>query len=159
MRGKVVTCIGASVALATALSLGPSASALVVTDSVERLTTFSGAGCETPTVESLSLPRGAGRVVAIRPKIGAVLRDFDTGEAEVARISSVRTRRQGGRRVVEFAAVGSGASCAADPSEAVAWETDFVSLVARFRRRVRVYFAGTDGRPRRRPAIAYIGAS
>lgn len=25
--------------------------------------------------------------------------------------------------------------------------------------RVRVYFAGTDGRPRRRPAIAYIGAS
>lgn len=148
--------------LATTLGLAgwtASADALVVVDNASRFRAFAGVGCGGTDTQIVPLPARARGIVATRPRVDAVLRSADGGDDEVARVSSVRSTRSGGRRVVAFTVTGSGTTCETDPALAPAWETDFVDLVVRFRRRVPVYMVGTDIRRRIRPALIYIGAS
>jgi hypothetical protein len=163
-RRPVTVCVAAVLAAGLATVVGvpvgtESGNALVVTDEASRFRAFSGVGCGGTDTQIVPLPASAGGIVTTRPRVGAALRTEDPARDEVARVSTVRSSRSGGRRVVVFTATGSGKTCEADPALQPAWETDFIDLVVRFRRRIPVYMVGTDDRRRIRPAIIYIGAS
>jgi hypothetical protein len=134
------------------------ASALVVTESRDRAATFAGAACGTTDTVTVSVPRGARRVRAVRPRSGSTLLDVETG-APVARVLA-RKSRLDGRPVVRFEATGSDEVCANPAAYTEGWYAE-ESLTVRYRIRPRVYFRsyiqGSYLSPRYKPRQILFG--
>ncbi len=131
--------------------------ALVVTERTDKLGFFEGEGCGSTDTSTVTLPRGARRIRPVAPQVGQAIEDLDGTGDVVARITRIERVRAGGPVAFRYTATGSDASC--NELAAGGWSSDGVELVVRYRRRVRVYMAGTDDRNRIRPRIIYIGAS
>ena len=146
-----VTCAGCL--------LPPSAaSALVVTETAVRSRIFEGPACGAISTRYVPLPLGAGQLISATPRIGTALPDFESDDP-VARMTAIEPQRQAGGRVIAFTATGSDAVCAQPDRFAFGWETDFIDLRARYRRRVDVIWCATNRYCRRRPRVLYFGAS
>lgn len=131
--------------------------ALVVKERTDELAFFEGEGCGSTDMATVTLPKGASGIQPLTPQIGQGIEDLGGAGEVVARITKIERARNGRRVGFRYTATGSDAACA-EP-DALGWESDGVELVVRYRRRVKVYMAGTDDRNRVRPRIIYIGAS
>jgi hypothetical protein len=148
----------AAILCACPMLVVPAANALIVSQTAARFRTFTGSGCGARSTRYVPLPPAAGRVVSVRPLEGTALPDLETADP-IARLTAIEPGRQEGRRVMAFTATSSDAVCTQPDRFAFGWETDFVDLRVRYRRRVDVIWCATNRYCRRRPSVLYFGAS
>jgi hypothetical protein len=127
-------------AVAVALLLPVSASALVAPAKASKVDYFAGAGCGTPSTVVLYLRRGARRIRVQSPAVGTAIRGADTGQF-VARVSAIDVGTTGtGQPVVRFTATGSDDVCTNPEVYADSgWGTRDVRFAVAYRTRERVY--------------------
>lgn len=118
------------------------ASALTITDTLERQVSFSSDVCQ-PVTRTVTLPRGARSVRVQEPDS----RDLLVGEdgATVAVVTDVRVVTRSGRPRVQVTAEPDPAACNPAGGADEGWRDDGLGIpvVARFRRNVRVWVQGT----------------
>jgi hypothetical protein len=149
-----------SAAVLLCLSLPASTSAVIVRELARGSASFSGQQCGSTDVATLRLPHDAQRPRARTPKPGTGLKTADSASfLTVARITAARSERADGSRRFGFTATGSDDVCLQPSAYPTGWTTSRVPLAVAYQRRVRVYFAGADGRRRSRPRILYFGAA
>ena len=118
---------------------------------------FTGVGCGAQDTQQLLLPRGAKSVKIIAPAAGDVVEGEFGGT--VATVTAVERTREGNRRAVDVTVLGSDEACSPSSDYRTGWETDFLTIRARYTRDVRLYFTGNDTGIRYRPKTVYFGAS